>query len=92
MQWVDWNPRSDLTTGQCSSITIGISYIAVLSYSAVICQEGWDMTKYAEAGKFKNRWYGAARRSEREVAYMVSVKVPKGGWPVWALTKDYESW
>jgi len=89
MEWVDWNPRSDQTVGQCTPITIGISYVAVLTYTATICQSGWDITKYSEAGKFANRWYGHAWRSEREVAYMVCVKVPQGGWPIWQLTANY---
>lgn len=91
MQWVDWNPRSDRTIGHCDSITIGISYGAVLTYTATICKEGWDITKYSEAGKFKNRWYGTAYSSEREVAYMVCVKVPQGGWPVWYLQWNYST-
>ncbi len=89
MEWVDWNPRADQSVGQCSSITIGISYIAVLTHTSTICSSGWDITKYAEAGKFANKWYGTAWWSEREVAYMVCVKVPQGGWPIWALTAQY---
>jgi hypothetical protein len=89
MWWVDWNPRTDQAVGQCGSITIGISFGAVLTYTGTICKSGWDITKYTEPGKFMNRWYGTAWWSEREVAYMVCVKVPQGGWPRWGLTANY---
>lgn len=90
MYWVDWYPRSDIAASQCSSITLGISVFGVsLSYASQICKSGWDMTRYTDAGKFSNKWYGCVGGSEREVAYMVCVKVPQGGYPVWDLTAGY---
>jgi hypothetical protein len=91
MQWFDFMPRSDQKKGQCEAITLGISaYGVTLSQAWTICKEGWDITYYpTEPGKFLNRWYGSADRSEREVAYMVAVTVPQNGVGVWNLDAYY---
>lgn len=93
MEWVDWNPRSDQTRGSCGSITLSVGALGIgISGTFTICKSGWDITKYAEAGKFANKWYGWVwPPSEREVAYMVCVKVPQGGWPVWGLTATFSA-
>lgn len=94
MAWFDYQPRSDQKRGQCETISLGISAFGVtLSGSWIICKEGWDITYYpTEPGRFKNMWYGSADRSEREVAYMVSVTVPQGGTGVWNLDASYNCW
>jgi hypothetical protein len=89
-EWVDWSPRSDLPASQCGTIGISVSAFGIgISASHTICPTMWDISKYAEAGKFANMWTGSAWRSEREVAYMICVKVPQGGWPVWLLTPGF---
>ena len=90
MEWLDWSPGSDLNIKRCTPITIERTNSgSSIGGTFTICETGWDITKYAEAGKFMNRWYGRAWRSERDVAYMVGVAVPQGGWPVWSLTASY---
>jgi hypothetical protein len=90
MYWKDWYPKSDQPVSSCGDITLGITVFGVgLSYTSRICSSGWDITKYDEAGRFANRWYGSARASEREVAYMVCVKVPQNGYAIWDLTAGY---
>ncbi|MDD5190170.1 MAG: hypothetical protein PHE50_03910 [Dehalococcoidales bacterium] len=89
MYWVDWCPRSDQTWNNPTSYTLSVTAGGYgLSYNHT-GQDTWDITKYEEAGKFKNIWYGSAWGSEREVAYMVCVKVPQNGWPQWSLTADF---
>lgn len=93
MEWLDWSPRSDQNVGQCIPITIGVSAFGVsISGTFTICKSGWDITKYEEAGKFANKWHGFVwPPSEREVAYMVCIKVPQGGWPIWNLSASFLS-
>ena len=92
MEWVDWDPQADQDYGSGGqSVTIGISYIVEIS-STYTVRDKWDITKYAEAGRFKNSWRGSAWRSERNVAYMICVSVPEGGWPVWNLNASYTTW
>jgi hypothetical protein len=88
MEWVDWDPTSDKSGGSGNTITIGISFIVELTDSFTFCDK-WNMTKYAEAGRFKNTWEGLAWRSERSVAYMICVSVPQGGYPLWSLSAQY---
>jgi len=91
MLWKDWYPKSDQEVPSCGSITLGITVFGIsLSYSSQICNSGWDITKYAEAGKFVNKWYGkVGSGTEREVAYMVCVKVPQNGYAVWDIRAGY---
>ncbi len=88
MAWVDWDPTSDKSGGSGNTITIGISFIVELTDSFTFSDK-WNITKYAEAGRFKNTWEGLAWRSERSVAYMVCVSVPQGGYPLWSLSAQY---
>jgi len=91
MLWKDWYPKSDQPAPSCSTITLGITVFGVtLSYASQICTSGWDITKYDEAGRFANKWYGnVGSGTEREVAYMVCVKVPQNGYAIWDLTAGY---
>jgi hypothetical protein len=90
MGWLDWSPGSDLNVGRCTPITIERTINgSSMGGTFTVYKSGWDITKYAEAGKFANRWYGRAWHSERDVAYMVGVAVPQGGWPVWSLAASY---
>lgn len=90
MEWFDWSPRSDVPSSQCSTVGVSVSAFGLgISASHTVCPTMWDINKSAEARKFSNKWVGSAWRSEREVAYMVCVKVPQGGWPVWNLNASY---
>jgi hypothetical protein len=90
MGWMDWSPGSDLNVGRCTPITIERTINgSSMGGTFTVHKSGWDITKYSEAGRFANRWYGKAWRSERDVAYMVGVIVPQGGWAVWSLTANY---
>ena len=91
--WEDWDPRSDRNVGNCSSVNVGVDFLAALSFTATQC-ELWDITKYAEAGRFQNKWscgcifpFGAD--GEREVAYMIEVSVPQGQGAVWTLSAGF---
>lgn len=91
MEWVDWNPRSDLDVNTCDTIELGISHgPATIAASHQIC-ERWDITKYGEAGKFSNRWHGNSHQQAREVAYTNEVSVLEGGWTVWNLDYSYRA-
>jgi hypothetical protein len=90
MGWFDWSPGSDLNVRRCTPITIERTLNgSSMGGTFAVYESGWDITKYSDAGKFSNRWYGHAWRQERGVAYMVGVKVPQGGCPVWSLTASY---
>lgn len=90
MRWLDWSPGSDLNIRRCTPITIERSISgSSIGGTFAVYKTGWDITKYEEAGRFANRWYGKAWRSERDVAYMVGVSVPQSDWPVWSLTANY---
>jgi hypothetical protein len=90
MGWFDWSPGSDLNVRRCTPITIERTLNgSSMGGTFAVYESGWDITKYSETGKFSNRWYGHAWRQERGVAYMVGVKVPQGGCPVWSLTANY---
>jgi len=92
MYWVDWSPRSDQTVGNCQTyqVSVGALGIGIASYHD-LCEK-WDITKYADPGKFRNEWknyFGFTISSEREVAYMLAVKVPEGSFPIWVLNYGY---
>ena len=78
--WVDWSPNADLTLGNCSNVTVGVSYIVELSATYTACDR-WDITKSATAGTFQNYWRGSAYRSERAVAHMTMIKLAQGQTP-----------
>lgn len=84
MTWVDWTPRGDISLPVCNTSQFGIT-VAGIGYSKyfTVC-ETWDITKFVEAGKFKNTWLGHVD-ADREVQFMVSVSVPQNGWPIWEL-------
>ena len=85
-QWVDWSPRSDQNMGSCTNVQIGVAYSGVgFNVGHGICDK-WNITKWAEAGHFANRWEGGATRTEREVVYMTSIKVSQGQFPSWSLS------
>lgn len=89
-EWLEWSPGSDVPRPSCGTVGIGVSAFGIgISANYTACPTMWDITKYAEAGRFQNKWVGSAWRSEREVAYMICVKVPQGGWPVWNLTAGF---
>lgn len=89
MQWVDWSPRSDMQVGYCQQYTLGVTALGLLASTTQTICETWDITKYSEAGKFKNTWRGSVRQSEREVAYMIAVSIPQNGEPGWWVQAGY---
>ena len=94
MEWVEWSPASDLDVGNCTSIGLEVAAQSVgISASHNIC-DNWDITKFSDAGHFKNKWSNVFTpiSSERGVAYMIAVKVPQNGWPVWSLSKNFWTW
>ena len=67
--------------------------MAASSFTATQC-ELWDITKFAEAGRFQNKWscgcaipFGAT--GEREVASMIEVSVPQGEGAQWTLSAGF---
>ena len=94
MAWEDWSPRSDKNVS-CGSITIGVQHVVGLSFTHDIC-EIWNMTKYEEAGRFKNQWscgciapWGVD--GDREVAYTVEVSLSQTGSVQWSLSAGFSA-
>ena len=91
MYWFDWDPRSDWQ-GNCQTTNISVTIYGIgIGSSHTRCEE-WDITKYAEAGKFKNEWkdpWGVT--GDREVAYMTLIYVAQGATPSWNLTHGFEA-
>lgn len=82
--WVDWAPRGDLA-GPCHQILVGISApVGGIADTATQC-EIWTIAKSPAGGRFAVRWDGRGMRRSRELAMEISVSVPQGAWPVWAL-------
>lgn len=86
MNWSEMSPASDKDGGNCNSVTVGLSKVAVLTYTHSWCEK-WDVTPdYNRPGKFKNVWRMGSERveqSEREVAYVFSISVREGKKPRW---------
>jgi hypothetical protein len=86
--WFDWSPRSD-SNRNCQSITVGVTQPIPMAYSHQQCDE-WDITKFADAGHFRNTWKAPLLlepyASEREVAFSVAVKVAQGQTAQWVFS------
>ena len=84
--WYDWRPRSDRTF--CGDVNLGVSVNGFpLSISGSQC-ETWDITKYARAGEFRNKWTEGicqTQRDERELEFTVAVRVAQGKVPTWTF-------
>jgi hypothetical protein len=84
--WHDWQPRADRTF--CGAVNVGVSVNGFpLSLSGSQC-ETWDITKYARAGEFRNKWTEGlcqTERGERELEFTVAVRVAQGKVPTWSF-------
>lgn len=85
MGWMDWTPRGDIDLPNCSDLTLSVSVEGIGFSKTYLRCERWNITKFAEAGRFSNSWEGSVNDTQREIAYMTSVSVPQGGWPVWII-------
>ena len=85
MMWHDWHPGADQNRS-CQQITVGVSSPLPIGYGHQICDE-WDITKFAEAGKFRNIYraplFFEPAFSEREVAFDIAVRVNQGATARW---------
>jgi len=86
--WADWGPRVDYNSN-CTTRTVGVSYILVLTSQYVQC-EIWDATRGAAAGSMKQEWRcdcwpWMGSGTQRALAYAVEVSVPQGGSAAWTL-------
>lgn len=89
-EWVDWDPKGDIQTQNCSSIGLSVNVLGVsIGASHTICPAEWDISKGIAAGTFSCKWVGNARQSERYAAYMITIKVGECHWPVWDLTPGF---
>jgi len=88
-RWHDWSPRSDASVGSCTSVNLSVR-VNGYGLSAPFTQcETWDITKYAAAGRFRNRWkegFCMQVRGEREVAFNIASRVAQGSVPYWKFT------
>lgn len=85
--WVDWSPGSDWSGGSCSTITVSMtSPIAGVSMAVERCPETWDMYKSANGTQpdYHLTWSGNST-GEREVAFVITVRVAQGGTPSWGV-------
>lgn len=88
--WVGWSPRSDTNVaGSCSTKSLSVQYIGVLLRSSYEQCDKWDIGKFSESGRFDNSWFGQARRSEREVAYMIQVARNPSTVNTWSLKNEF---
>ena len=70
------------------NVNLGVSVNGFpLSLSGSQC-ETWDITKYARAGEFRNKWTEGlcqTERGERELKFTVAVRVAQGKVPTWSF-------
>ena len=86
LNWADWSPRDDKDKGNCTQISVGISYVASISWTHSICEQ-WDIGFFQRSpGRFQNIWRPGTEyveNSEREVAYAIAVVTQPGQKPRW---------
>jgi hypothetical protein len=82
--WFKWKPGTDTT--QCGGVNLSIAVNGIpLALSGNQC-ETWNITKYADAGRFRNGWIEGIcqiQRDERELEFTVAVRVAQGKVPTW---------
>jgi hypothetical protein len=89
LSWTQFSPAEDQNRDRCDQISIGISYVASISWTHSICEE-WDIRPaFNRPGKFSNSWKPISGQpvieSERQVAYAIAVNVKQGKSPRWHL-------
>jgi hypothetical protein len=95
MAWEDWSPRQS-KSGPCQILPIEVEALdQFIKDSALFC-ENWNITKWAEAGKFREQWscgcifpFGKGQYATRELNLMQAVSVPNGGVARWVLTAGF---
>lgn len=86
--WADWEPADD-TTRACSTtygITVSVRGVP-LTVQVTQCQT-WDITKYATAGKFRNKWTEGIcmmRQGETSLEFEIVSRVSQSAVPTWAF-------
>lgn len=87
--WFDWKPRSD--SDQACSTTVYLT-ITVAGFPLTVAGNQcatWDITKYATAGKFRNKWtegFCMIRTGETELEFEIASRVTQGGVPGWQFS------
>lgn len=91
--WVDWAPEQG-HDGSCSSVNVGVSYIATLSYSVTACEK-WIFNKTCNTCStwIKNTWdcncfFGLSAKTgvvSRAVAYQMLVSTSQSATPRFRL-------
>ena len=86
--WHDWDPRED-TTRPCTS-TVNLEVVVrglPLTISASQCAT-WDITKYATAGTFRNKWTEGLcmmRQGETSLEFEIASRVAQDKVPTWSF-------
>ena len=95
MSWIDYNPRQSIG-GNCVSVPIQVAALGQIIRDTGILCENWNITKWTEAGKFREQWscgcvypFGKGSNSTREINLMQAVSVPNGGTAKWVLTAGF---
>jgi hypothetical protein len=80
-RWVDWDPGADTARACSTPISLSVAARGVgLTVNANQC-ETWDITKYATAGTFRNKWtegFCMMRQGETQLEFEIVSKVAQG--------------
>lgn len=86
--WHDWDPREDTTRPCTSTISLEVVVRSLpLTVSANQCAT-WDITKYATAGKFRNKWtegFCMMRQGETSLEFEIVSRVAQTKVPTWTF-------
>jgi hypothetical protein len=86
--WHDWDPREDTTRPCTSTVSLQVVVRGIpLTVSASQCAT-WDITKYATAGKFRNKWtegFCMMRQGETSLEFEIASRVAQGKVPTWTF-------
>ena len=86
--WHDWDPREDTTLPCTSTVSLEVVVREIpLTVTASQCAT-WDITKYATAGMFRNKWtegFCMMRQGETSLEFEIASRVAQNGVPTWSF-------
>lgn len=86
--WTDWDPGADTELPCSPSVSLSVEARGVgLSVQGSQCAV-WDITKYATAGKFRNKWtegFCMMRQGETQLEFEVVSRVAQNKVPTWTF-------
>ncbi len=89
--WYDWAPGGDVTSN-CQNVSLSSPVLGLMATLTSTRCERWDMTLWADAGHFRNKWNcdcWLGIDADREVAFQIGVKMNQGTTPRWTLSAGF---